>query len=186
MNKDLDDHLTIDVARGSLEEAIAGTRKGERWIDGKGRTLVYNDGEAGARYLANPGEAIIGYTGCPALSGWHRVDAPLVCPRCGGLVSVAQRWGKYLCLCGHCGLSDGRSGPYPYPTEAEARAAWLKIGARSLPWRRNTELPRVMRRCLVLEKSGEIAAVYSPFGDYVAWMYASDLPLPSWAKEGKP
>jgi hypothetical protein len=85
--------------------------------------------------------------------------------------------------CPECELDDGAV----YHTEAEARAAWEQIGTRSLPWRRMTERPELATACLVLIEDGSVRKALAPFctSGCIAWMYAADLPLPSWAKEGK-
>ena len=170
------DKTTIEVAGDSLTAAIAGTERGERWESGDGCRLVLQDGKVwGVNMAMLP------------LSGWKRVDEPLTCPRCGVKVEVCQYSGKWTCLCPHCGLRDGSTNAYPYLTEAEARAAWFKIGTRSLPWRRMEKRPgKPGWLCLWLLSTGYVHTSVADYDGAIAWLPLSDLPLPSWAKEGKP
>lgn len=169
--------MTIDVKDDSLAAAVAGVERGERWENANGYRLTIQ----GGRVVGVQGRE--GWIAHPHADGWHRVDGLLRCPRCGARIGVQRtlmgRDGYVVDRC-CCGLSDRG-----YATEAEACVAWLRIGKPGLPWRRPSEKPKAETCCLVLNEHGSVSLAYFPFGDYVAWFPLSDLPLPSWATEGK-
>lgn len=121
-----DDHdglVTLRVAPDSLEAAIAGTRRGERWADSKGRILEPMVGLASLwvkdkdRLLQQANLSL----------PWHRVEETLKCPACGAemLSSGTTRIGvRMLCsdTCGVCG--PWRS------TESDAREAFRRMGGK--------------------------------------------------------
>lgn len=106
----------------TLEEALAGVRRGERWEQGDWHLAI----ERNAAFMHKSGWATDPMV-CPWIDGWTRVEEPLRCPRCG---ARADYWRKNFgadvgCICRECRLEDAAR----YPTEAAAREAWLKIGA---------------------------------------------------------
>lgn len=110
----------------TLEEALAGTRRGERWVSEcpTGMRLIivgtyvgWADDPTGARRDGLP------------LDGWTRVEEPLLCPRCGERAEshLGTVNGNWWTRCPFCHLVDNGG----HSTESAAREAWLKIGARN-------------------------------------------------------
>jgi len=100
---------------GKLEEALAGTRRGERWEDAEGGVLV-----ADRRVTTQKS----GWIKHPPLDGWRLSDVPLLCPRCGKEAGVFGGELVWHCICDDCHLTDATH----YRTRAEAEAAWRRIG----------------------------------------------------------
>lgn len=114
--------ITITVPADSLEVALHGMRKGETWKRAD-RALWFD-----AHTVCEVDAIDDATTYYPHPDGWHRVESSLVCPRCGAYMldpeKVKERW--YMGPCPGCGLDDTQD----YETEAEARAAWGRIGGK--------------------------------------------------------
>jgi len=114
---DNDGLATLRVAPDSLEAAIAGTRRGERWETFDHRCLIVEPG----------GVWVVGGGPIPE-TGWNRVEEPLRCPACGTEANAHKYCGKWTVSCPACELRFGNGSVYPFNTEAEARDAWRKMG----------------------------------------------------------
>lgn len=131
-----DDHdglVTLRVAPDSLEAAISGTRRGERWVVKDRpwlqlRTLPGGDiqeingggGDGDGDYAMARIEP----------SGWHRVEDPLKCPACGAEAHTHEYAGKWTVSCSRCQLRFGSGSAYPFTTESEAREAFRRMGGK--------------------------------------------------------
>ena len=112
----------------TLEEAIAGARRGEKW-EREGYTMILGDGAVRAEQFIKEHGGMVGfYSQVPLrLDGWTRVEEPLTCPRCGGLVTIEKGYEPvWRCSCTTCTLFEWTW----YPSEAAARDAWKRIGEK--------------------------------------------------------
>jgi len=115
--------VTLSVAPDSLEAAIAGTRRGERWETTDGYLL-----RLGAVIHMERNGLIC--RNVPT-TGWRRVEETLRCPACGSEVSPVEkdggdhRWWFVECL--SCAYRVNGI-PRGWRTEAEAREAFRKMG----------------------------------------------------------
>lgn len=115
---DDDGLVTLRVTKGSLEEAIYRTRRGERW-----------ETEDGYRFCIASGRAVmqrVGYaTPSAVVDGWHRVEEPLKCPECGYECTNTREdtRGNIQIVCDRCGVR----GPVAV-RESEAREAFRRMG----------------------------------------------------------
>ena len=94
-----DDTITITVPADSLEAARAGARRGEHWIDERGRPVEW----------------------CTTGQHYHRVEEPVLCPACGEEMRVSHGVDWWM-LCDRCGVR----GPFA-DSESAAREAWRKM-----------------------------------------------------------